>query len=337
MNLRPFTQGLLYLPEARGQDASPPELPEIIRELGGVKLTFRLTDHELEAIFKYLNLFYLCQDAAEALFHALYPNGRNTGEPRDGSGDPVADTYGCTYEDMCDPNRSEFYLLSYLVQQFLLADTDTVPQSETWATVIQQTLSTWLANKAERDADRVKPKQSRIPPDPTLVQVFENGDEEPVMIRFNNPLDAQACEKLDAVITDVFTQSLREDPDTPLSVIALHAGSRFLNEQQAVMRSITSVELVYDGDPGWSIHLEAANEPEPAPVSAPDRMESEPEIKPEPDPMPPTDPLSETPEQQADDEEDNTEGDWESPEEDGPPEEGPPFDGPPDDIPDDVP
>lgn len=331
MHLRPSTPGPLYLPEARGQDTSPPELPDIVRELGGVKLVFQLNDHELEAIFKYLNLFYLCQDAAEALFHVLYPDGRDTGEAREGSGDPVADTYGCTYEDMCDPDRSEFYILSYLVQQFLLADTDTIPQSETWAAVIQKTLSAWLAHKAERDADRVKPKQSLIPPDPALVQVHEDGDEEPVMIRFNSPLDAQACEKLDAVISDVFRQSIQDDPDTPLSVIALHAGSRFLNEPQAVMRRITTVELVYDGDPGWNIQLEPA---EVNTVQTPeqDRMESSPETIPE---LESEEDMSEPdPSEEYGQDEEN----WEDPEEEGPPEEEePPFDGPPDDIPDDVP
>ena len=97
------------------------------------------------------------------------------------------------------------------------------------------------------------------------------------------------------------------------------------------MRRITTVELVYDGDPGWNIRLEPA---EVNTVQTPeqDRMESSLET------MPELESEEDIPEPDPSEEYGQDEENWEDPEEEGPPEdEEPPFDGPPDDIPDDVP
>lgn len=327
----------LYVPEARSSEFIDNSLPPIVRNLGGVTLSFQLTEQEQAELFRCMNLFCLAQDAAEALHQYLFPDGEPTEEAKTETEDGLMQTYGCLYEDMCDPDRSEFYILPYLVEQFLKADDPSKPQADTWNQTISDAMALWRKHRAEREADRAKPKESLLNPDPALIQVNENGDAEPVWLRFNSGLNTAAVQALDALINETYQESVKNDPDTPLTVIVLHAGSRFLNHPLALPLHLTQVELSFDGVPGWNITVDSDNAFEPDNASDTDADRSEADSKTPNETTADADQTDgETTEEKAETTGFDDDDDWEDADRD---EEGPPDDDdfePPDNIPDDV-
>lgn len=236
----------------------PVVISSVERDFNGMTLKFDLSLQEQEDIYRNRRLIYQLNDAERHLREIIFEDIADD----EHADDVCIDTYGCTVDEMCDPN-SEHHALYYLVNRFNdLADEDTAI-NDTWRIIIREMLAQYKTGHMEADAiaagaggasfiDQKVESEAEANMRRQLIALIEEDlstDASETLnakyICFNTPLTIDDWVVLDTFITDELEKAANCGHGfTELNAFAGHLAKAFCKTNYAQEHSITNYVVI---------------------------------------------------------------------------------------------